>query len=253
MIARNRIFGAALAVALVRLSFGQPDIVSYEYFFDTDPGQGNGTLVDLPVEERGPQGNLSITIPQATLEGLSDGLHRVGFRTKDADGDWSVAFVRSLIVGEDTGQQPVPDIAAAEYFFDTDPGQGNGTAIDLAGATGTSINIAVAIPKEAIEALPLGFHKLVVRTQDADGDWSVAFSRQFNRVEAPSLEQSEPKVARIEYQWLIEGEPVGDLVTLTPDEPAQTIDFTEIADLSDLPGGGVEAVLRVTTFDTAGN
>jgi hypothetical protein len=46
---------------------------------------------------------------------------------------------------------------------------------------------------------------------------------------------------------------VGDLVTLTPEEPAQTIDFSEVADLSDLPGGGVEAVLRMTPFDAAGN
>lgn len=200
MKALTTILSAAIVAASVGPVFCQPDIVSYEYFIDTDPGQGNGTVIDLPVEEQGSASLKSITIPSETMEALSEGPHKIGIRSKDTNGDWSVAFVRRVLVGEDTVLQPMPDIVAAEYYIDVDPGQGNGTTIDLAGATGTSINVSNSIPKETIEALSLGFHKIVVRTQDADGDWSVAFYRQFKRVEVPSLESMDPKVARIEYQ-----------------------------------------------------
>ena len=261
MKALKTLLSAVFMAALMGLSYGQPNIVSYEYFIDTDPGQGNGTLVEIPAEQQGTAHLQNITIPANAMEGLSDGLHKVGVRAKDAVGDWSVAFVRNLIVGEDTALQTVPDIVAAEYFFNIDPGVGNGTTIDLTGKTGTSINITDTIPVQTMDALSLGFHNLVIRTQDADGDWSVAFSRRIERVEPPSVERAEPKVDRIEYQWLIEGEgeqagqflPVGEIGTLTPDEPAQTISFSEVVDLSELPGGGVEAKLRMTPFDTAGN
>jgi hypothetical protein len=138
-----------------------------------------------------------------------------------------------------------------EYYFDTDPGPGNGTPITIPEPTGTAVDLSVEIPQGTLDALNPGFHKLVCRFQDSEGDWSVAFLKIINRVDPPSQESIDAKIARIDYQWLVEGLEVGETVSLTPDEPAQTIEFSELANLTNLDG--VTAVLRMTPFDTAGN
>lgn len=252
MKALSAIIGLLAITALRQMASGQPDIVSYEYFFDTDPGQGNGTVVNLAVEEQGPSTSFNFEIPAITMGALSEGNHKLVVRTKDANGDWSVAFFRNIRIGMDTAPPPVPDIVAAEYFFDTDPGQGNGTPIEI-DTPGPKLETSFNISAEIIAALSVGNHKLVVRTQDAEGDWSVGMVRNIRRVDPTGQGGDDPKVARIDYQWLIEGEEVGETVSLTPETPAKVISFEEMADLSDLPGGGVTAVLRMTPFDTLGN
>jgi hypothetical protein len=239
--------GALLMVA--RIANGQTVIEEAEYYFDTDPGPGNGTAITIP-EPQTSAVEFSFDIPAETMATLDDGLHKLVCRFKDDDGDWSVAFVRNILVGEDTVPKSTPDIVAAEYYFDTDPGQGNGTPITIDPAA-EQVELAFDIPAETIDALEVGFHKLQVRFQDSEGDWSIAFSRLISRIAPASQESIDPKVARIDYQWLVDGEEVGDTTSLTPDAPAKIIEFTEIASLVGLDG--VTAVLRMTPYDTAGN
>ncbi|MGK0237761.1 MAG: hypothetical protein ACI92G_001223 [Candidatus Pelagisphaera sp.] len=248
---RNLLICLSALIALTPLAFGQPVIDQAEYYFDTDPGVGNGTPIILP-EPKTAAIDLSIDIPAETIANLDDGFHNIVCRFKDDEGDWSIAFVKRFLKGEDTAAQATPNIVAAEYFFDTDPGQGNGTAIAI-DSPATAIDIAFDIPAPTIGALALGFHKLVCRFQDSDGDWSVAFVKQINRTEPASPESIDPKVVRIDYQWFVEGVEVGPLISLTPDTPAKVIDFIEVADLSELQGGGITAILRMTPFDTQGN
>ena len=63
----------------------------------------------------------------------------------------------------------------AEYFFDTDPGAGNGTPITLSGTSDT-INFNAAIPTGS---LPTGFHFLGLRAQHNSGLWSLFEKRGF--------------------------------------------------------------------------
>ena len=235
---------------LISSAAAQPNIDYAEYYFDTDPGPGNGTSIALPGAS--PVLDFDFTIPKADIAALSDGFHKLVCRFRDDEGDWSVAFVKRFRKGEDTIPSGTPDIVAAEYYIDSDPGQGNGTAIAIPDPANVSLDTSFDIPKATIDALSLGWHRLVCRTQDSEGDWSVAFVKQINRVEPLPVEATNPEVDRIEYQWLIEGEAVGDTVTLSPDAPAKVISFEEMVDINALPGGGIDAVLRMTPFDTRG-
>jgi hypothetical protein len=70
-------------------------------------------------------------------------------------------------------------VAAAEYYFDTDPGQGNGTAMTLSAnpttnGTATASNVNVASLH--------GQHTLHVRVKDAAGNWSIVANAAFRRL-----------------------------------------------------------------------
>lgn len=60
-------------------------------------------------------------------------------------------------------------IVALEYFFDTEPGIGNGTRINTARAHQIDSSISIMVPNN----LSLGMHRLYVRTQSNAGEWSL--------------------------------------------------------------------------------
>lgn len=64
-------------------------------------------------------------------------------------------------------------IAAAEYYFDTDPGQGHGTAMTISGNTATATASLVGLN---------GQHILHVRALDAASNWSTVANRTFTRI-----------------------------------------------------------------------
>lgn len=74
-----------------------------------------------------------------------------------------------------------PDIVAAEYFIDVDPGPGLGTAIPAFPA-GTLPLLKVTVPASTVASLDAGLHWLTARFLDENGNWSVAFSRAFEKV-----------------------------------------------------------------------
>ena len=70
-----------------------PDVTKIEYYFDADPGFGSAT--DVPVPTPAPDlANFSFV---ADASALADGAHRVFFRTRDANGKWSLVSSRSFV------------------------------------------------------------------------------------------------------------------------------------------------------------
>lgn len=65
-------------------------------------------------------------------------------------------------------------IALIEYYFDTDPGQGNGTAMIVSGSNATAT--------ATISNLSSGQHTLHIRSQDSAGNWSSVASFTFTRL-----------------------------------------------------------------------
>ncbi len=61
------------------------------------------------------------------------------------------------------------NITAAEYFIDTDPGVGQGTALTI-NNVGADITDSFTVN---IGAQPIGFHRMYVRVQDANSVWSL--------------------------------------------------------------------------------
>lgn len=144
------------------------EIIAGEYFIGaTDPGVGNGT--EIPISLGDP---ISFVTNAATS--LSPGIHPISVRFKSTIGFWSVARTRYFHVIDEEADQRAEEIIAAEYFVATDPGVGQGIAIDLANP-GASIELAY----EALMDEGLGTHILYMRTKSDRNLWSVSTGRAF--------------------------------------------------------------------------
>src|SRR6185503_2578682 len=137
------------------------DIVAAEYFFDTDPGPGNGTAAS--VGTTGGVVNFTAVIPTS----LSAGFHFLSIRVKGADGVWGLFEKRGFYNSTATADAPI--ITAAEYFFDADPGVGNGTPLTIT-TPGNIVTQTFNIPEPA---LTLGQHFLSIRVRDQAGKWGL--------------------------------------------------------------------------------
>ncbi|HEX6334751.1 MAG TPA: MopE-related protein, partial [Flavisolibacter sp.] len=157
----KRLFIALLLVLAVLTARAQ-HITAAEYFLDADPGPGNGTPTTVGVT--GVVVNFAANIPA----NLSPGFHWLGVRTRDADGHWGFFQRRNFFVQATGANMPV--ITAAEYFFDNDPGPGNGTplAINTPGQVANQ-NFMVPVPSN----LPAGTHILAIRVKDQAGHWGL--------------------------------------------------------------------------------
>jgi len=134
-------------------------VSSAEYFFDEDPGAGNGFPINFTSAD-------SVDVTETISTGdLEPGLHILYVRSKDENGSWS-----------SMGSWPVyakaPDktgsIVKAEYFFDEDPGIGNGFQIPLTSTDTLDLNIDIPVP----DTLSFGPHRIYLRTQSTDSLWT---------------------------------------------------------------------------------
>lgn len=124
-------------------------VVQGEYFVNTDPGVGNGTpisgtfnLVDVTVNLT----NFNLPVGSTLY-----------VRFKSSNGTWS--YPRSYKRGPYFTNSNAA-LASAEYFINTDPGQGNGTATTLSSGIATITNLN----------LPVG-STVYVRVKDNMGRW----------------------------------------------------------------------------------
>ena len=143
-------------------------IASAEYFIDTDPGVGNGIALII-------SGNLIDQDFNVPTTGLSEGVHKLYVRLINDDGTWSLYDKNVFYVSPDLVNSAL--ITGVEYFFDIDPGIGNGTAIDISDVAIVDEDLVVQVPAD----LPDGDHILYIRVQNTDGTWSLyAHSEQLS-------------------------------------------------------------------------
>lgn len=142
-----------------------PDLVSAEYFIDSDPGIGNATPINITAGSSVQQ-NLTLSIPN-----LSEGMHLLAIRVKNAAGKWSLFERKNFIVQHlDYG-----DIISAEFFIDNDPGVGNATPVDITNGASVDEDLLLLIPNTT----PVGDHILALRVLDSRGKWSLYENRIF--------------------------------------------------------------------------
>jgi hypothetical protein len=151
------ILGVMLVCPLLALSQVH-SIAAAEYFFDVDPGTGNGTA--LPIVP-GDEVSLGVDISTA---GLSPGIHLLHLRMQRDDGVWGETIVRKVRVGVGTAFEQ------AEAFFDTDPGIGNGLPLNIAA------NGVIDQPSFAVPDIGRGFHTFSLRVFSG-GTWSIPAKR----------------------------------------------------------------------------
>jgi hypothetical protein len=88
------------------------NIVKMEYFIDEDPGIGKA--VDVPISAD----NIVVKTFTADISSLSDDMHILYVRVKDADGVWS--FVHQKLFLKEKIHTDLPKISAVSYYFTKD-------------------------------------------------------------------------------------------------------------------------------------
>ena len=162
-----------------------PNVTQAEYFFDTDPGFGNGTQATVA-----PGVDINFAL-NGNIATLNKGLHTLYVRVKDANNKWSLTHTQ-LFYKESIVSNPIANVTQAEYFFDTDPGFGNGTGATL--TAGQDINFAIS---GNISTLSKGLHTLYVRVKDANNKWSLTHTQLFYR--EPVVINPIPNITQAEY------------------------------------------------------
>jgi hypothetical protein len=160
---RTRTDGIKWSIYEGRTFWIKPQIVYAEYFIDTDPGAGLGTMLDFTDQTDSISFAGSITIPI-----LSGGFHNLFIRTRDSRGIWSLYEGKPFYVNSSA------TFEAAEWFIDTDPGIGNGTAISISGIDSASASVGITVPP-----LSGGWHNLFIRTKVQGGTWSLYEGQPF--------------------------------------------------------------------------
>jgi len=140
------------------------DIIEMEYFLNVDPGFGNATPVAV---------SPGITIDldfSVDVSLLSEGFHRIYFRTKDETGKWSLTQKQDIYITDEepTPPEPLPNIVEIEYYYDDDPGLGNATKVIPDPDQVVDEDFSVDIGN-----LDYGNHNFYVRVKDETGNWSL--------------------------------------------------------------------------------
>ena len=164
-------FIGILAALLLSLSGQAQGVLSAEYFWDADPGQGNGTPMQATDASFG---DAIEEIVASDSELLPVGPHTFNIRVRDINMNWGPVF--SVVVNIEPSIATVRDIqiTAGESFWDSDPGAGNGTAFvafdgDIDAAIELMVNAAITVPD-------VGIHTLNIRVRDAENNWGPLFS-----------------------------------------------------------------------------
>jgi len=198
-------------------------VVSMEYFWDTDPGTGLGTVVSITTPAIVTNQNFS-----AVTTGLTTGIHYLYFRTKDSNGKYSLSEGLAVTI--------VPSIVAAEYFWDNDPGVGLGTSMTV---TGAPFDSAAFSPVFSTTGLSTGNHILFVRTKSNTGKWSLGEGRNVTVVSS---------IIAAEYFW--DTDPGNGLGTSIGVTLADSVNFSPVYSTAGLSPGA--HVLYVRTKDHTG-
>lgn len=162
-------------------------IVTGEFAIDTDPGFGNGTPFSLS-----PGTDIIAALSAVNTGTLSVGSHLLFWRTRNAEGAWSLTSIRQFVMDFDPAYPAVPPaaqtITRVEYTIDAAPVFGSGTQIPVTPAT--DINGAVASINTNL--LTAGSHTLYIAVLNGEGKWSITSRRSFVIDENPAYPAAPP-------------------------------------------------------------
>jgi hypothetical protein len=131
----------------------------FEYFWNTDPGLGNGNFISF--ESPANEISDSFDIPTS---GLTSGKHTLYTRSVNSDGTFGITNSKEIYL--------VSYLAEGEYFWDVDPGQGNGVPLTI----NLSAENSEGCEHLSTAGLSPGLHTLFVRTKSENGVWSITRS-----------------------------------------------------------------------------
>lgn len=206
------------------------NIVEVEYFFDEDPGFGNG--INLPVS---PNNIVNITA-NIGLDQITQGLHRLYFRAKDENNKWSVIHSKPIYVTNGSGQSGLANITAIEYYFDTLSSAKGGLPISFIPSENVTANDTLELT-----SVPLGLHRLYFRAKDENGRWSV-FHSKLLLVQKTSQNSGLHDITDVEYFFDVDpGFGNGNDLTFSP---SNDVTIETAISLNNLGAGGHRLYFR---------
>lgn len=147
-------------------SGGGNSIADVEYFIDSLK-QDRSNLVSTGISSAN---NALISVP--VLQNIPQGVHSISFRVKDNQGKYSLFHTKTyLVLGSGVGGSTLSKV---EYFFDNDPGFGNGTQVNYSAS-----NDATQLIDIDVNGLTTGVHVLNVRVKNLANQWSLTHAKVF--------------------------------------------------------------------------
>jgi hypothetical protein len=165
------------------------NIVGLEYFIDTDPGFGLAERV-----ENFTPGTGVSTAFTVDLDNVEPGLHNLYVRAFDENGKWSMTQYITFVMLEEEIDR---NIAAIQYFINTDTGFGEEILIEI-DPPAARISRVVQVD---VSSLADGMHTMFVRVKDDTEQWSVTQIYPF--VKAKLYEPAE----LVALEWFIDVDP----------------------------------------------
>jgi hypothetical protein len=209
--------------------YGISNIATSEYFIGTDPGEGNGTYL-LPADGNFSHSLEAILDTNLSVASLSIGTHILNIRYKDDNGTWGEILKQPFTIfnpAPDLNQSGttgnysihgISNIAAAEYFIDADPGEGNATSLTPADGNFSHSLESIVDTQISVSTLSLGIHQIGIRYQDSNGTWGEVLKSNF-KVEAFTGHYSPTNLA-LDNNSIFENRPVGSTIgTFTAIDP----------------------------------
>ena len=209
------------------------NLVTGEYFFNADPGFGNGTPVSFT-----PGSTVNIPALNVNIGSLTPGFHFISFRFRDDRGRWTHASAHSFYVIPPVTSDLATSITRIEYFFNTDLGPGNNTSIPITAGSPQNNSFPITIPG----TLTPGFHQIGFRYRDNKNRWSHAETRTFYVL--PPVSSSNREIVAAEY-YVDSPQGTGTPVRIPGIIPAATIDQLVALDMTGVPTGNHTLTIRI--------
>lgn len=192
---------------------------SVEYFWDVDPGYGQGTVVNYTAE-----GETTEVAFDVSTADLTAGVHRLGIRTMNTRDDGTLYYSSTYFKYVVKDVVPTTEI---EYFWDEEPGMGKG---DRASYTASG-EVCDAAFTAGMVTLANGLHRLGLRTVTTVGGREYYSPTLWSYV----VKAENVYADRVEYYWDEDpGFGKAKQVAVTTGDDATTVTFdVSVAGLSE--------------------
>jgi len=153
---------------------GETHLTAAEWFVDTDPGYGFGTLIALPADGAWDEPEEDFVVSGIAVTNLTEGRHQLIIRAKDSNGDWGISSQTTFYVA------PPLTIVAAVWTTNLndwgDPGITPPATNQMRAQDGAfdweSEDLVATVNTLALGTNFCMNHTLYVRCQDSLGRWS---------------------------------------------------------------------------------
>ena len=222
-------------------------LVSGEVFLD-NPAATPGTGTALVLDSGGDP--FSAASAALDLTGVAPGVHTLYTRFHDDQSEWSAPLGQTLYVTEGNPVSPFSGgenvVIAGEAYIDMDPGEGNGTPLDVAadGAIDSTMEILGGVIP--LNSLSIGPHVLHIRVLDRTGIWSPPIGQTFF-VPDTILPGTTGQVKLVAAEGEIDGDPAIAL----PADDGSFDDLVETVSLTASVGSGYHSA-QIRFQDTQG-